>query len=165
MTPLPRAIIPITILTRTKGQTMTIDVKPLEDKNKDYAYPFSGAEDRYMPSSSDDAWTTACLINELTLRLCSVSVYVGSADGKTIRIGRKYYEQAKGLLYRIPVWRPTPAFVVYRTDLTAKLDRELRELSGKDDVLKEAVGCIFENLDYRYYHLNVAKLLFVKIVG
>ena len=103
-----------------------------------------------------EAWNTNRLIDELYLNLMS------------IRKGlvRKYQEQAENLIYRIPVYRPTPSFFVELHDLSYKVKQELHSLDDKilDRVMKEAIASIFENINERYFLLSVKKLLRWEIV-
>ena len=64
-------------------------------------------------------------------------------------------------MYKIPVCRPIPTFIINLADLA---DRVKVELCGLDpeslnDVMKESICQIFENIDERYFLLNVKKLL------
>jgi hypothetical protein len=79
---------------------------------------------------------------------------------------RKYQEQAENLIYRIPVYRPTPSFFVELHDLSYKVKQELHSLDDKtlDRVMKEAIARIFENINERYFLLSVKKLLRWEIV-
>jgi hypothetical protein len=45
-------------------------------------------------------------------------------------------------MYRVPIFRPPPVFVVHLKHLDAKLKEELSSLHklNKDDVMKEAIG-------------------------
>ena len=80
---------------------------------------------------------------------------------------RKYYRQARELIYRIPVWKPSPAFIIYISDLTPELKAQIEQLITSPDnlryVLTQAVGRIFENLDFEYYHLSIARNLRVRL--
>ena len=105
---------------------------------------------------SDEQWTTNRLIEELYLNMMSVRK-------DTIR---KYQEQAENLIYRIPVYKPIPYFYVELGDLSYKIKKELHALNDKalDNVMKEAIGKIFENIDEPYFLLSVKKLLKWEIV-
>jgi hypothetical protein len=74
---------------------------------------------------------------------------------------RLYEEQAKYKMYRIPVFRPPPVFVVYLKHLDDRLKQELLGLDRKtkDFVLREAIGRIFEQVDSRFFLLSVKALL------
>lgn len=62
----------------------------------------------------EESWSTCRLTEELYLHLMRVTENDGSSK-------RKYQEQAKYLIYRIPVYRPTPPFIINIKDLTHKL--------------------------------------------
>jgi hypothetical protein len=49
------------------------------------------------------------------------------------------------------------------SDLTTRIIAELRSLDDPQDVLKQAVGRIFENIDSRQYHLSIARKLKVRL--
>jgi hypothetical protein len=97
-------------------------------------------------------WTTNKLEQELYIDLMKVC---------NDENHRKYEQQAKDLLYKIPVYRPIPIFTVSLADLSDRVKLELRGLEPKslNDVMKEGIGRIFENIDERYFLLNVKKLL------
>jgi hypothetical protein len=77
------------------------------------------------------------------------------------QIERKYEDQAKDLIHKIPVYKPIPNFIVNLADVSDRVKIELSSLDSKplNDVMKEAIGRIFENIDERYFLLNVKKLL------
>lgn len=97
-------------------------------------------------------WTMGYLIDKLYLHLIKFIDYKGA---------RKYEDQARYLLYRIPIYKPIPEFIVHLCDLTVRLKRELASLSESslNTVMKEAVGRLFSNIDERYYLLSVRKLV------
>jgi hypothetical protein len=103
-------------------------------------------------------WTTAALEDELTFCLCSVNLYVIKEDTKEIHISHKYYDQAESIIYRINVWQPPPVFVINVSDLTLRLNKELKKLMISPEALNgvviQSIGRIFENIDERYYHLS-----------
>ena len=74
-------------------------------------------------------------------------------------------DQARQLLYRIPVYKPTPRFIIYRSDLDIKVNEQIKNLkasyTNKDyqDIISSAVDRIFESIDYWYFHLSVAGLV------
>jgi hypothetical protein len=107
----------------------------------------------------EEYWTTTRLIEELYLHLMRVIINHDSPK-------RKYKEQAMYLMYRIPVYRPTPPFIIGVQDLGDKLKAELEALDHEslNDVLKDAIGRIFESINERYYLLHVKKVLKWKFV-
>jgi hypothetical protein len=104
-------------------------------------------------------WTETCLIEDIFLRLAGTKIIV-KHEGKDVTV-YKYYNQALRLRYRIPVYKPTPEFIVNRSDLTDRMLSELKALSAKDSavILKQAVGWIFANIDSRQYNLSIARNL------
>jgi hypothetical protein len=111
------------------------------------------------------AWTTQKLIDELFLHLMRYQEIVTNEEGDQIRV-RKYLRLAAELGRRIPVARPPPEYVIDRSDLDERLRQELDEIKSNDarhDVLKQAVGRIFENLNFERYHLSIARNLKVRL--
>jgi hypothetical protein len=104
-----------------------------------------------------EAWSTGRLIDELFLELDNVK----EIDEKSGLAIRKYEEQAKWLMHRIPVYRPAPPFIINLSDLSTKIKKELADLDNKtlDYVLKESSGRIFEGIDQRYFRLSVRRFL------
>ena len=74
---------------------------------------------------------------------------------------RFYEEQARYKMHRIPVFLPPPVFVVHLKHLDEELKKELSSLDkeSKDFVMKDAISRIFEQVDKRYFLLNVRPLL------
>jgi len=110
-----------------------------------------------MTPTSSLPWTTNYLMDELKQHLAKRE---GNEQGS-----RKYYDQAKYLIYRIGLYKPTPSFKLYLSDLTPELVQALCELDKKDRnyVLKQAVGRLFEDINSRVYHTSVSSLLEVKL--
>ena len=98
----------------------------------------------------DGPWSLARLTDELACRLA---------------VFDHYYEQVRTLMYRIPVCEPAPAFIITLTDLTERIRAELEASTrrGRYEVLREAAGRIFENVDYAYFHLSVKRRLVVEL--
>lgn len=112
-----------------------------------------GTQNEKKITNDDEQWTTDYTIQTLKHDLATFEV-----NGS-----RKYYEQAKEKIYRIPVHRPTPPFNILLADLTKRMRQELRNLDKdtKIFVLKQAVGRIFEDINSKYYHDSVSKILTV----
>lgn len=70
-------------------------------------------------------------------------------------------EQARHLMYRIPVYIPTPPFIVDSSHLEKGVYNDLMSLDEVDidHVFKEAIGKIFENLNLEYFLWSVKSLL------
>ena len=81
---------------------------------------------------------------------------------------RKYYRLATELERWIPIARPPPEYLVDKSDLNDRLRKELLDEITSNDarqyILKEAVGRIFENLNFERYHLSIARNLKVRLV-
>ena len=79
-----------------------------------------------------------------------------------------YEKQARDLIYRIPVYKPTPVFEIKISDLNTQVKKELDDRWDNrkiiDYILKEAVGKIFECVEERYFFLSVKRLLQVRLV-
>lgn len=107
----------------------------------------------------DLCWSTNYIIDRLKQRLASV---VDSFDN------RIYYFQALkhlcvGACYD---YDSTPYFVVDASDLTPRLIEEITELYNDDIrnfVLKQAVGRIFEDINFQLYHNSISKYLKVRL--
>ena len=118
-----------------------------------------------------ELWTEACIIDELTIHLSSVTFdlthtyhdsVTGKTNTKTLKI-HKYQCQASELLKVIAVAKPTPKFIVKISDLTPEIIAQLHIAQNPKLLLKRAVGNLFENIDFRLYHLSIAKVLEVEL--
>jgi hypothetical protein len=109
-------------------------------------------------------WTTARLRDEFFVDLTKIG-------------NKKYYEQAKDLIYRIPLTKQYPKseeegvpFKIIFNELSIKVQAELIEYCRSHDkrqvtiFLKEVVIRLFENIDFEYSHMSVMKKLRVKVV-
>jgi hypothetical protein len=110
-------------------------------------------------SSIEAGWTTSCLVERFKLELARVVI-----EKRDQLDNRKYYNQAHNLL-KIGALKPTPFFVVYLSDLSPQLIKELHSLDSKDRqfVLKQAVGRIFEDVNPTLYHNSISRVLRVKL--
>jgi hypothetical protein len=106
------------------------------------------------------------LIDELFLDLMHIEEIVTNDCGDKITV-RKYPRLAAELGRFIPIARPSPEYVIDKSDLNDRLRKELLdEITSNDarqDVLKEVVGRIFENLNFERYHLSIARNLKVRL--
>jgi hypothetical protein len=113
-------------------------------------------------------WTEDRCVHELFLCLVQVKEKIVDNDGESLYIS-KYEKQAREIIYRIPIFRPSPPFVINASDLSQRVTNELQILRKETNektlfiLLKEAAGKFFENLDFAYYHTSVKKLLRVRI--
>ena len=77
----------------------------------------------------------------------------------------RYRDQARKLLYRIPIDKPAPYYIIHVSDLDRKVKQQLKDLkasyTNKDyqDIISSAVDRIFESINYAYFHLSVAGLV------
>jgi hypothetical protein len=74
---------------------------------------------------------------------------------------RLYEEQTRYKIYRIPIFRPSPVFVIHLKHLDDRLKRELSTLdrANRDFVVREAIGKLFEQIDKRFYLQSAKPLL------
>lgn len=121
--------------------------------------------------SNIELWTEACIVDELTVHLSSVTFdlthtyhdpLTNNTKTKTLKI-HKYQYQASELLKHIAVAKPTPKFIVKISDLAPEIIAQLQTAQNPKLVLKRAVGNLFENIDFRLYRLSVAKVLEVEL--
>jgi hypothetical protein len=138
---------------------MNIEGSNLQNK----AFPNSAAA---AGDNQIEFWTTECFVDEVFLGLVQVEE-IHQVNNKEIHV-RRYYRQARDLFKWIPIARPSPAFIIYISDLTPELKAQLKELISKSPdslpyVLTQAVGRIFENLDFQYYHMSIARNLRVRL--
>lgn len=83
-------------------------------------------------------------------------------DQETGELKRSYLEQAKTLMLRIPLCKPTPVFTVHLSDIhDNKIKRELAALNDAalDNVMRTAIGLVFECVNERQYNLSTRNLL------
>ena len=136
---------------------------------------------RKRPRQLDDSevLTLAAIADEMTISLldtkavfCMINSNKGFSDRKWVEeanrcnngngVSRRLYEQqAIYKMYRMPIYRQPPVFVVHLKHLDYRLKQELAKLDkwSKDYVMKEAIGRIFENVDRRFYYLSAKPLL------
>lgn len=80
-------------------------------------------------------------------------------------ISRKYYDHAFELRL-LGVLRPTPVYRISRTDLALRLLDELDALDpySRSYVLHQAVGRIFEDINFDLFHDSISRVLRVELV-
>jgi hypothetical protein len=98
-------------------------------------------------------------VDRLKIHLASI---VSKEDGKYNN--RKYYNQAYSLLW-IGRAKPVPPYIVYLSDLSPRLIKELHSLYIDDRhfVLKQAAGRIFEDINLELYHNSISRVLWVNL--
>ena len=99
---------------------------------------------------NDDKWTLECLKDKLYCQLMSIKNNGGES---------KYENQARDLLYRIGIYHPTPSFIIYYSDLSPRLKKELESLSDIDlnIVLYDVISWILESINKEYFLLGVKR--------
>jgi hypothetical protein len=123
-------------------------------------------QDNELKNNQKEYWTIECLIDQLFLNLCSSRQTITNNSGRTITI-RKYYAQARELMKWIPIARlPSNEFVINISDIIPIIKEEIESVANSPKtlqyILTQAVGRIFENLDFEYYHLSIARNLRVR---
>jgi hypothetical protein len=108
----------------------------------------------------DSGMTKACLVDRLKQHLASIE---SQEEGKYDN--RKYYNQAHSLL-KIGALKPVLFFIVYLSELSPELITELYNLDSRDRsfILKQAVGRIFEDVNFEIYHNSVSSVLKVRLI-
>jgi hypothetical protein len=107
---------------------------------------------------NSDSVTPDRLKDELFLNMIRVQY----SEPKSGAIKRKYEDQARSLMSKIPVYKPTPYFVLYYSDiLDDKIRQELAALDRVElnGVMRAAIGRVFECVDERQFNLSVRNLL------
>jgi hypothetical protein len=124
---------------------------------------------RHVCTDSDvinmsDKLTLSRLSEELFLQM----IRIQRVDSVSGLVKRPYEEQARTLMYRIPIFKPIPDFKLRLSDIEdEKVKRELAALDDKtlDWVMRTSVGLVFECVNERLYNLGVRKMLQWKIVA
>jgi tRNA G10 N-methylase Trm11 len=108
--------------------------------------------------------TEACLVDRLKQNLAIITGCIKIADTEKNYDIRKYYNQARNLL-KIGAFGHVPYFIIYLSDLRQELIREIYNLDDRDRayVLKQAVGQLFEDVNFELYHNSVSRVLKVKL--
>jgi hypothetical protein len=121
---------------------------------------------KYEITDDEDLWTMRKIESELFNDLANFKILLDN-DG-VITETYPYYDQAKNLMYQTPIFKPTPAFEISRKDLSREVRKNISDF-GKYcyphdfvETMVNAVGKLFENLNPRYYHESVKKLLVVR---
>jgi hypothetical protein len=117
-------------------------------------------------------WTRNCLVERFKYELAMViendptdlNDPTAQSNIEKPLNNRKYYNQAHSLL-RIGAFKPTPFFMIYLSDLSQRLVKELHGLDNSDRqfVMKQAVGRIFEDINQELYHNSISRVLKVKL--
>lgn len=102
-----------------------------------------------LTSHNQHLYSFEILKDKMYVNLMSIMI-----EGK-----RKYENKAQYLIYRIPVYRPTPYFIINQSDLHYSLVRELVSLNDihLDKLIKEVISHIFESINKNYFLLSIKK--------
>jgi hypothetical protein len=108
-------------------------------------------------------WTVEYLVDRLFFEMLELNDdgTEGWEDYKHNGQKEKYYNRAKEAL-KMAAGRPSPIFVIDKSDLTLRLKRELSDLKKGDTleyVVTEAIGRVCENQNAKLYHLTLKKCL------
>jgi hypothetical protein len=77
--------------------------------------------------TSTSTWTTNYAIEHLKHELATFTHRIKNEEtGESVE-GRKYYDQARYLQYRIGVYRPVPFFEISLSDLSKRMVMELHQ--------------------------------------
>jgi hypothetical protein len=114
----------------------------------------------------EEKWTTERIVDEVFLNLAGTKENITiEKNGRSIPV-KKYYTQARELMKWIPIARPSPEFIINICDLTPKVRKEIESIISYHETLQyvitQAVGRIFENLDFEYYHFSIGRNLRVR---
>ena len=146
---------------------MTLEIEP----NKSIVTP---AEDK--DNNKEPLWTHAKFRDECHLDLANTIDPNRSnsvSNERTYLSQRKYYAQARRLIYWIPISKPAeliPPFIIHLSDLSPRCRKEFEEfvdLSTKQEIaffLKEIAIPFFEAIDFAYCHRSVISHLQVEYV-
>src|ERR687888_1242316 len=135
---------------------------------------YSSSSPVYYQEDDDNAteWTSNYLIDRLKQFLATIENNYNNTSDITENDKRKFYEkwgfsesrkyyfQAYNLL-KIGAFKPVLPFIINLSDLTPRLLKELYELDheDRDYVLRQAVGRIFEDVNFKLYHNSISKVL------
>lgn len=112
-------------------------------------------------AGESDDWTIEYFVDRLFLSLAKTRECITNDKGETIRV-KKYYRRARDILKLVPIWRPPPIFIINISDLPERIIDEFEavtDIKTRTYVITQAVGRIFENLDFEYYHISIARNL------
>jgi hypothetical protein len=123
-------------------------------------------DDKLQQTEEQELWTTECLVDQLFLCLAATKEYIATNKNDGTIPVKKYYSQARRLMKWIPIARPAPEYVINISDLSPKVRKEIESIIDSPTtlqyVLTQVVGRIFENINFDYYHLSIARYLKVK---
>jgi hypothetical protein len=119
-------------------------------------------------TDSEWEWTRGCFIDELSHELETTGTKLD--NNNRLATARPYVDQVRELIYRIPIWKPSPPFVIHYSWLSKEMKQkydDFKKFSYKHEfetALLDAVGRLFENENSEYYHSSVKQFLQVKVI-
>lgn len=121
--------------------------------------------------SSKTSFEMEIVIEEIVIQLSKVKrKYLPRFDTKKENYDDRFYQsQAREILFRAPLYQPTPIFNIYLQDLDDELIEKLSQydVENRYYILREAVCRIFENLgEYQlgYFFARGKRYLEVNVV-
>ena len=114
-------------------------------------------------TNDKDEWTIEYFVDQLFLSLAGTKEHVTNGKDETLHV-KKYYRRARDILKFVAIRRPPPIFIINISDLPKRIIDEFEAVTDDKTrayVLTQAVGRIFENLDFEHYHLSIARNLCV----
>jgi hypothetical protein len=128
--------------------------------------------ERYSPiclhiEADCDVWSKEYTVDRLKQHLTKVT-HTFLVEGGRAVTSRKYYDQAFHHR-KIGVYKPPLPYIINISDLKSdpRLLNELLELSKDEEmlgyVLRQAVGRIFEDVNFELYHNSISRVLIVRL--
>ncbi len=114
--------------------------------------------------NENESWTYEKFKNEFFLCLTRVN----TRKGKFLT-DRDYYKQAIDIMYKIPVFIPSPPFIIRLSDLSERIRIEFNDYCALNKIdtvvifLKEIATRFFENINFVYFHRSVMRSLKVRV--
>jgi hypothetical protein len=142
------------------GKLMAIETEPVKVRKAEVS--------EHELTEDDLAMTIGCFTDKFSHYLGTFKEILEN-NGTTTTI-RPYVKQAEDLMYQIPVFKPVPPFIIYKSQMPKEIKKvyyEFKNFSYKHEfeaAILDAVGRVFENLNSEYYHRSVKKLLWVKAI-
>lgn len=115
-------------------------------------------------SKKTDVWTYHQIVQRIGEEMRFGKNYNSKHGGSQ---DDKYFKKAEELMFRIPLYVPTPIFEVDVQDLSIELRKQL--VTSPDEEIKKwvksAIGKLFDESNPAYYRGSVHKLLHVKLTN
>jgi hypothetical protein len=152
-----------TNITRTVSATLTILTKSRRAYDPHERWTGQKIRDEMVLNLSNAVGTNVAYNSSLYPNGVSEEIQEKYRQG--IDYPFKYRDQARNLLYRIPIYKPAPYYIIHLSDLDRKVKQQLKDLKAsyttKDyqNIISSAVDRMFESIDHSYFHLSVAGLV------